>query len=396
MAHAFLGPSGLDAAIGCEIKIWAEQPYPNTSSPAASEGTAAHELAADCLVYEVAASAYIGHKIIADGITYIVDADMASFVQVYLDYVNAIDGLQCVEQKLPIEFLTGEKGAQGTADVVIISPDGETITVCDLKYGRGVQVNADNNAQLRAYGLAALRQYDLVYDIKTINLAIVQPRLGHIDTETITTQELIAWGQTIRAVADRILAGPSGLTATPNDKSCKFCRAKANCPALHALVTTTVTNEFNDLTETLSLPNKVLASMDRIQTIDNEQLAAVMPHLDLINDWCNAVKAECERRMFDGQTVTGFKVVAGKKGNRSWTDEETVAKILAALPNEDIFSMKLISPTKAEKVVPPELWEQVKEMVYQPSGKSAVVSSNDKRAAIDVTNPVDEFQKIED
>jgi hypothetical protein len=88
--HAFLSPSGLDAALGCELKIWLEKDFPNTSSPAAAEGTAAHELAAECLLSGQDAITHLGGQIEADGTIFTVDDDMASFVQQYLDHVRKI------------------------------------------------------------------------------------------------------------------------------------------------------------------------------------------------------------------------------------------------------------------------------------------------------------------
>jgi len=48
-----------------------------------------------------------------------------------------------VEQRLSIEAITKEPGAKGTSDAVILA--GEELVIVDLKYGRGVKVDADEN-----------------------------------------------------------------------------------------------------------------------------------------------------------------------------------------------------------------------------------------------------------
>jgi hypothetical protein len=401
MAHAFLSPSGLAAALACELKVWAEKGLPDSSSSASSEGTAAHELAADCLEGEFDAAYFIGRQIEADGIIFTVDSDMASFVQVYLNYVRALGGQLLVEQRLPVASITLEDGATGTSDAVVL--DGETLHVVDLKFGRGVQVFSENNAQLRCYGLAALRHYNLAGEFKTVVMHIVQPRMGHIDSETLTAEELLAWGESVLPTAKRILAGPSGLQATPNEKSCKFCRAKGSCPALQTHVVATVMDDFVDVTQPVSLASKLAAATDRISRVDNQTLANLMPQLGLIVDWCNEVRAEVDRRIFRGEEVPGYKVVDGKKGNREWTDEDAVRSVLDIVCDDPaVFTAPKppapVSPTQMEKVLKksdPLLWERLKEMVTQSAGSPAVVPVSDKRPAKLIAAPsADDFDDV--
>jgi hypothetical protein len=306
-----------------------------------------------------------------------------------------------VEVQVDISAITGVVGATGTADAIILDTASKTIYIRDLKYGRGVEVSAQDNAQLRCYALAALNMFDLVCDFEHIDMGICQPRTGNWSNEVISAAELRQWGQEVRARADVILAGPEGLIANPNPKSCKFCRAKASCPALQSQVMSVVNDDFVGLTKPDSLPSKLKAAHGRIALVDNATLASVMPHLDTIVEWCDAVRAEVARRVFDGQKIPGFKVVDGKKGNRSFVDEADVAKLMldGGLNESDIYTKKLISPTQAEKLLKkdhPVVWGEVQQLVTQTSGKPAVVPDSDKRPAIEMTNPVDQFDTIEE
>lgn len=372
MAHAFLSPSGAPAWLLCNIKPWLEKDLPDSSSRAADEGTAAHELAAWCLTTHGNARDRLGDTIQVAQDLWEVTPEMADYVQQYVDNVRKLPGDLMVEQPLQIGFITGETEATGTGDAVIL--DGETLYIGDLKYGYNF-VDAADNAQLRTYACAALRQFSTVSDVKRIVLQIHQPRINSFPKEEITVEELKAWEAEAMATAKRILAGPEGLTATPGEKQCKFCRAKGCCPALKDKAMSIIRlDDFSDLTQ-------------RIALLTNDQLAAIAPHLEMINDWCNGVRAEMDRRILSGERIAGWKVVEGKKGNRAWDDEQAAQAALTALLGDKAWTKKLVSPAQAEKLFKkePDAWARVQQLVTQSPGKPAVVPETDKRPAISTT-----------
>lgn len=217
-----------------------------------------------------------------------------------------------------------------------------------------------------------------------------------ITTEIISADDLRAWAIGIRREADIILAGPNGLVATPGTKQCKFCRAKGSCPALQNMVTSTVIDDFVDLTERDEVERKVGYAIDRIQRVDNETLAGVMPHLDMIIAWCDGVRAEVASRVLAGQKIAGYKVVDGKKSNRAWSDDaEVIAEMRRMrIKIEDMYELKLISPTKAEKLLAkasPRKWTKVQKHITQSPGKPAVVPTTDKRPAIEIGVNAEQF-----
>ncbi|WP_446923914.1 DUF2800 domain-containing protein, partial [Klebsiella pneumoniae] len=68
----------------------------------------------------------------------------------------------------------------GTSDVVVLSD--KTIEIIDLKYGKGVPVDAYLNPQLMLYALGAVDKYDIIYEFETVRMTIIQPRLDNIST----------------------------------------------------------------------------------------------------------------------------------------------------------------------------------------------------------------------
>src|SRR5699024_930183 len=108
--------------------------------------------------------------------------EMEDYVQQYVDVVvekineakaRSKDAVILLEQRL--DFSEWVPEGFGTGDVVLIS-DG-ILEVIDLKYGKGVAVSAVDNPQLRLYGIGAYSQYEMLYDIDSVVMTIVQPRL---------------------------------------------------------------------------------------------------------------------------------------------------------------------------------------------------------------------------
>lgn len=246
-----------------------EAGIPDRGSEFADEGTAAHFLASECLEGEHDAKFFLGQvievsdagvnwwkgeKTGTDGSCFKADADMCREVQKYIDFVReaAQGGELHVEQRLPI--FGGALGDQfGTSDGVIIFP--KKLKDVDLKYGRGVQVFAEESEQLMLYALGALDEFDLLGEIEEVELTIFQPRLNHVDTWTCSVEHLRAFEQ--RAIAAGKLAleisedqamgvgGPAPVVLNPGPDQCRFCKAKATCPALRDQVLATVADDFD-------------------------------------------------------------------------------------------------------------------------------------------------------
>ena len=69
---------------------------------------------------------------------------------------------------------------------VIIGDD--TLHVIDLKYGKGVKVDAVGNTQARLYAAGALDTFGLLYGFDKIRVHIYQPRIDNISTATIPSR----------------------------------------------------------------------------------------------------------------------------------------------------------------------------------------------------------------
>ena len=125
-----------------------------------------------------------------------------------------------------------------------------------------------------------------------------------------------------------------------------------------------------------------------------------MAAVDLVEQWCKAVRAEVESRLLQGQEVPGYKLVQGKRGARAWTSAEEAEAILKSmrLKQDEMYDLKLISPTTAEKVLKesPKRWNRIAPLISQSEGKPSVAPESDKRPALVLGAVEDDFEQVTD
>jgi len=376
--HSLLSPSGAHRWMRCPGSIGAESGLPDTSSKYAAEGTAAHELAAKCLELEANAEAVIGDTMTVDGYDFTVTADMAHHVNDYCKLVReyAEGGQLLVEKRVNFSEAIGVPDSTGTSDAIVIHPD--RLTVIDLKYGMGVKVDATENEQLQLYALGALHDYGLMGDFNEIVMVVHQPRLNHVSEWSIPVEKLEEFREAARRAAIEALDNREP-RLNPGEKQCRFCKAKATCPALKA--------EISDAIGGIATP----ADFADLAVADEDDVSRAMARVELVEQWCKAIRAEVERRLFAGEPVAGFKLVEGRRGNRAWSDEAAVEKLFKSfrLKQEEMYDFKLISPTKAEKILKtknPGRWEKVDALTSRGDGKPSVAPATDRRPALAVSS----------
>lgn len=385
--HALLAPSASSRWLRCPASvIWTSRAPRGESSAFAQEGTWAHALAERYLRAGIDGIPDSEVRFTDEEVTAIVAAgldpdDFVPPVLEYVNYVRCIPGMLLVEQELDLERITGEKGAKGTSDAVVIDESGE-LHIIDLKYGRGEQVEADHNSQLAIYAGAALAAFGFMADLKIVNLHIVQPRLDHAVVWTAPLDVFEPFLEDIRKGAAKALrlfeavgdGAPAESEYHPGPVACRWCSFRGQCGALAGYALTSAG---------LELPDSIKPK------IDGEALADLLARVDLIQSWLKDLGATAHDALLSGEKIPGYKLVEGRAGPRKWSDEGKAEKLLKGwkVPAEVRYVKSLISPTAAEKLVKQKTltadqWRDLNSVITREPGKLTVVPESDKRPAV--------------
>ena len=432
--HSVYSPSKAHRYMRCPGSVAMEEGQEDSTSLYAQEGTAAHNLSEMVLTGEIKHANEMLGELISweegdEAVTWKVDEDMVSFVTSYCENIygrieefkllpNVASVTLEVEQKIDLSSVIGVPDQKGTADIVIVVEfeDGTTLlSIEDLKYGRGVIVNAEENEQLMTYAAGVVEDYEMAgYDVARVIVAIHQIRKGHASEQEYTPKEIRGHVLNLQAqvkVAEhqrtRLKEGekPENLVLKAGEKQCKFCKAKSFCPAARDAValnvyrsTPATISEFENLegeqpVETLNKEG------DQALISPEDWLAACLSKVDFIEDWCKAIRAAVHARLLDGEEVPGYKLVKGRMGDRAWSDAEEAEELLKSmrLKQADRYSMKIVSPTQIEKLLKesPRRWNRAQELITRSEGKPAVAPSTDKRPALIVRPVSDDFGDLE-
>lgn len=386
--HAKLSPSAAYRWFECQGSVSAQAGLPDSSNEFAREGTAAHELAELSLKTGLSPGKYLGRKIEVPYTddngprvqVFTVDQEMADYVAVYTDYVrrvgSAMGARVMVEERVGLANVDETlNGVWGTADAVVYDPNTKTLHVIDLKYGRGKQVDAEGNLQLRIYGLATWATMQGRFDVRHIHVTIVQPRVGEIAVKTAeyTAADLIDFAQDVVEAVWRVENEPDVRHAGP---WCDFCKV-ANCVTKTAKAMEVAQDEF---------------ALAPVQTITAEQAVQLLDKAELLEDWIKGIRAWLHAEAMGGRDVPGYKLVP-KRSTRIYTakPEEIVAKLRDKVATESQLYEEpgLLSPAQMEKVVGKKAFKEADLTVSVSSGYS-LVRDKDSRPGISF-NPADDF-----
>lgn len=406
--HTTWSASATDRNWHCAGALALTMDLPETTNEAADWGTCCHQIAEKCLRDRKDAAEFIGTTEKGKKYEFEVDDEMADTAQMYVNYCRSrIDAYKAetgknalvfVEEKFSLAALNPPFEAGGTGDCVMIFPDWQTLEVVDLKGGRGVVVEAQGNPQGRTYGLGAVLKHT-GHTIRKIIVTIVQPRAGHPDgrirSDVFDMADLVEWTtdlmaamkRSAEALADKHIDHwadtPPSVWAAKHlvaGSHCKFCKAAGFCPALEQKATDAAGIWFDDLDKP-----RISNSPDAMSP---EKLAQTLDMLDMIDDWCNAVRAHAHREAEAGVVIPGYQLVE-KIGNRAWKADVTtdaVAAVLAGAGKDAKLAYaapKAASPAQVEKALGAKNKGLLADLVERPSrGTNLVSTASTTRPAV--------------
>lgn len=437
-AHSKYSASAAHRWMACPGSTTMERGLKDTTSIHAATGTVAHTLLEEYLRHDKPPEGFLGRTFEQDGFEIEVDETMVDNVQTAIDNIlEATIGAQKVMAETRVDYaadlMVPPGTGFGTSDVIALLP-GE-VQVHDYKNGHRY-VDAEGNEQMKLYALGTLRMVEDIVDepIERVRMFIQQPRVNGAPSEAvISVADLRAWANgPARAAAQSVMVAEAAsmqmddkwreLFLRPGEKQCQWCKAKGTCPAARGAVAVAVfggepatPEEFAEANQFPPDVECTGAAWAKLRS-DPAWIGAMLDQADFIEEVVAAARAEGQRLLEAGVEVPGragpYKLVQGKRGARAWSDKEAAEKLLKEqfrLTTEQAYSLKLISPTQAEKlatppkkegqpaaVIGPRQWKKAQELIVQPDGKLHVAPASDPRPPVAATAVVDEFQPVVD
>ena len=275
-----------------------------------------------------------------------------------------------------------------TPDVVLYDGSANHLHIIDLKAGIGVEVEAKQNLQLLLYGYAAIQNYS--WSPASVSLHIFMPR-HHAgekrDVYTVAYED--NWMPDVLGLPHRILLNPFNQPFTPSDEACQFCSAQAFCSARTQQATAAI-----QLAELRAIDIRNFASLT------DEKLAAMYRAIPAAKKFFNKLESYVDSRATSGVKFPGLKLVAGRQGNRHWSDEKKAFSLLRKLfPGESCREISVIDVADADKLVKgavqldAELYAKLEKLIVRAEGAPTLVPEMDSRPALTETIAA-EFQPL--
>lgn len=374
--HALLNASSAHRWLTCPPLPRLENFFEKEVSEVANEGTDAHRLS------EYKLRKVLGEKVRKPKLKYF-DKDMDSYTDDYVNYIvetienikkSTKDPIVLIEQRL--DFSNYVPDGFGTGDCIIIAD--KILHIIDLKYGRGVEVSAEENPQMMLYALGALNIYDALYDIDEVVMNIFQPRKYNISSSKKSVEELKNWADTV--LKEKAELAFNGLGVVTYGPWCQF----SNCN-----VVLRARKDYHDKLMRFQLCSPHL--------LNDAEIEEVLEHIDDLVKWASEIKEYATKITIENDKEwSNYKLVEGRS-IRKIKDEERVAEILKENGYNNIYKTSLLTLTELQKLLGKDKFnELLGDYIVKPEGKPMLVLKSDKRKEIVKHDVNKEFKVMEE
>lgn len=378
--HALLSASSASRWLKCTAAPRFEEQFPETTSKYADEGRLAHAICELKVIKKF--TTQLSPRTVTNRINKLkkeplYNEEMEKTSELYIEHLTeramTYASAPNVAAEVMVDFKEYVPEGFGTCDCIMIG--GDTLSITDYKHGKGVPVSAQGNPQMRLYALGALKRYMPVYGktIKYVSMTIDQPRIqDEVSNETITVEELLAWGESIKPVAVKAYMG---LGEFNPGEHCRFCRGKAGCKARAAV--NTALEEFKDCVPAGGEKPPLFGQ----GTLTDDEIGDLLVRGKELVAWYKDLEEYALNALLNGKPIPGWKAVAGRS-NRTFTDQEAaIAAVIAAGYNEAlVYERKPKTLTELEKLMgKAEFKEKIGSFVIKPVGKPTLAPMTDSR-----------------
>ena len=268
-------------------------------------------------------------------------------------YINALEdetgspATILVEQE--VSFGRYIPGAFGSCDVLVRS--GGRVVVLDWKFGRGVQVQAEENAQLLFYAAAAARTpalSALFDDAEDVDLVIIQP--PGISVWQTTLPRLSKFEHALKDAVTKSQQPGAKISAGDH---CRWCPAKgaAVCPEMNGALERAVL--MNGALEHAVLMSgaQERAVLKELAKLDVTKLGKACEHSYILEHFIKDLRQMVQTALENGVAVPGWKLV-DKRAPRKWAvDDAEITAEFGGIGTDKLYKTELLSPAQMEKVL---------------------------------------------
>lgn len=392
--HALLSASSASRWLNCTAAPRFEEGLPESTSAYAEEGRLAHAICELKVLKKCTPMSTRTYNTrlnkLKKGPIYNPEMDKTS--DLYLEHITEqvmeYDTAPTVAVEVRVDFSEYVPEGFGTCDCCLIG--GDLLSIVDYKHGKGVPVSAEDNPQMRLYALGALARYAPVFgnSIKRVRMTIDQPRLNSYTTDTLTVEELRAWGENIKPIAQKAY---SGLGDFAPGEHCRFCRGKAQCRA--RANANTALEDFKDCVPAGSVqPGEFVPQVHSYITPGGVEVHPLLSDAEIgdllmrgkhLVQWYKDLEEYATKALLDGKPVEGWKLVAGRS-NRTFTDQDAAIQAIISAGYDEalLYDRKPKTLSELEKLMgKTEFAEKIGGFVTKPLGKPTLALATDKREA---------------
>ena len=360
MQHSnIVGGSTAKRVINCPGSVALVQKMPpQLSNKYADEGTLLHNVIAEIVMSDRTPESFLGTKYEDQVLTQELIDNKLKVALAALDEIDPNKEMQ-IEAETRVGFGDLLPGVFGSTD--LIGRIGARAVVLDWKFGDGVAVEAEENAQLMFYAAAAMRTegskwaFDGATEIECI---IVQPPAVK---RWVTTPKRIAEfeAQLVRAVKQ---AEQPGAILRTGDH-CRWCAAKPVCPQMTGAAERALKTTLNSL--------------------NPELIASYLVQADMLDDWIKELRNMAHVMLDNGVSVPGYKLVQ-KRATRQWVNEEIAKAAFSemGIPMKEMLNLELLSPAQMEKRLKKSKLALPDDLVVAVSSGTTLAPESDPRSAV--------------
>jgi len=356
---SIVGGSTAKRVIACPGSVaLVQQMPPKPSSKYADEGTLLHNIIAEILTTDRTPESYLGT--VYEGIT--LDQDLIDAkLRPALDALDAIDPDKTMEFAVEqvVGFDTALPGVFGSAD--LIGRLGDRAIVLDWKFGSGVAVDVEENAQAMFYAAAAMRTPSTMWAFQgatEIECIIVQP--PNVKRWVTTPARINSFERELQIAVWAAQLPDAPLSSGDH---CRWCAAKPVCPVMTGAVDRALKN--------------------KLHAIDAAQIGVYLKQAELLEAWISGVNELAYQMLDEGLSVPGYKLVP-KRSTRKWIDDDVALSALArlGLDEKELVETSVVSPAKAEKLLKKQKIPLPADLVVSISTGNTLATEDDPRPAV--------------